>query len=316
MPQEAEAVRWAADAVLGGKALRGAARELNARGVRTVSGALFTGSSLRKVLQRPTTAGLRSLRGEIVGRASWEPLLPEDRWRAICALLSDPARRTTLSYERRWLLSGIARCGVCETPLIANTTAGGGPGARHAAYRCRAAASGGTAHVTRDARALDEYVVKLVTRRLELPDASQLVSISTPDLTGLHAENDALHVRLEEAARLYADGVITAAQLTTTSGRLRERLAEVQGQLAAAVRLDALSGLINMDIKRVWETLALERRRAVVETLLEIIVLPRRALGRLPGGGYFDPDAVEVRWNGAGGGELQVDADDDIPTLG
>jgi hypothetical protein len=156
--------------------------------------------------------------------------------------------------------------------------------------------TGGGAHVTRDAEALDAYIVALAVGRLSRPDAADLTAADSPDLGPLHVEANGLQVRLEEAARLYADGVITAGQLTTTTARLLEHLADVHGQLASAAQVDALAGLGGSHAGEVWESLPLTRQRAVVDTLMRIVVLPRKTRGRLPGGGYFDPESVQVEW--------------------
>ena len=114
--EEAEVVRQAAIGVLAGESLRSVARTLNEAGKTTTRGRPWNGSALRKVLLRPTTAGLRASAGEVVGSGRWEPLPPEDRWRAVCAILTNPARRTTERYARTYLRSGRYLCGACGGP--------------------------------------------------------------------------------------------------------------------------------------------------------------------------------------------------------
>ncbi len=47
------------------------------------------------------------------------------------------------------------------------------------------------------------------------------------------------------------------------------------------------------DVRRAWEDLALERKRAAVDALLTVTLLPS---GRRGNG--FDPEHVEIRWKG------------------
>jgi hypothetical protein len=112
VPGEAEVVQDAARRVLAGESLRSIARMLNEAGKTTTTGKPWTGSALRKVLVRPATAALRGSAGEVIGRGLWQPLLPEDQWRGVVAVLTDPARRTTDRYTRTYLGSGLYRCGV------------------------------------------------------------------------------------------------------------------------------------------------------------------------------------------------------------
>jgi hypothetical protein len=42
----------------------------------------------------------------------WEPIIAPDKWLGL-AVLNDPARRTRGCRGRKYLLPGVARCGVC-----------------------------------------------------------------------------------------------------------------------------------------------------------------------------------------------------------
>lgn len=294
VPAEAEVVRDAARRVLSGESLRSISRILNESGARTVRGGLWTGSALRKVLVRPTTAALRVKNGEVVGRDGWEPLLDEDTWRGVLAVLGDPERRTTDRYARRYLGSGLYRCGVCGGPLTGNTTAGG---RRRAAYRCRAADRDGRGHVVRDVEQLDDFVSRVIVARLQQPDAAEALTPAAPDTAPLYEEAAALRGRLEEAARGWAAGALTQGQLRAATAELRARLELVEQRIGEAARGSALDGLAGVpDVAEVWDSLPLDRRRAVVDALATVVVLPRERQGRLPGGGYFDPEAVRVEW--------------------
>ena len=53
------------------------------------------------------------------------------------------------------------------------------------------------------------------------------------------------------------------------------------------------------DAAEVWAGLPLGTRRAIVRLLAEVTLLAGSKGGRLPGGGYFDPDSVRIEWRGA-----------------
>lgn len=294
---EAEVVRDAARRVLAGESLRSIARALNEADKTTTTGKPWTGSALRKVLVRPATAGLRGSAGEVVGPGQWAPLLDEDQWRGVVALLTDPARRTTDRYTRTYLGSGLYRCGVCRGPLTGNTTAGGSQGKRRAAYRCRAADRDGVSHVVRDVERLDSYVVDVVVARLSKPDALAASAPPPEDTTPLHTEAAALRARMDEAARGWAAGALSQAQLLAATNELRTRLEEVERHIGQARQGTALDGLTGTaDVRAAWDAMSLDRRRAVVDLLAGVTVVPRAHAGRLPGGAYFDPASVVIEW--------------------
>lgn len=297
VPDEAQVVQEAARRVLAGESLRSCARALNEARKSTTTGGAWTGSALRKVLLRPATAGLRGSAGEVLSTGLWAPLLDEDTWRGVVALLSDPSRRTTDRYVRTYLGSGLYACGVCGGPLTGNTTAGGGPGERRAAYRCRVADRDGVSHVVRDVQRLDGFVVDVIVARLSKADALSACAPTHEDTTPLQTEAAALRARLEEAARGWAAGVLTQAQLLAATNEMRGRLEEVEVRIGRAKKGNALDGLTDTkDVSAAWQALSLDRRRAVLELLAQVTVLPRKRAGRLPGGATFDPAAVNISW--------------------
>jgi site-specific DNA recombinase len=123
---EAVAVRAAVESVLAGASLRSVARELNATGLTTsMKGRSWDAHSVRALLLRSRNAGLRDHQGQAIGPANWPAIVPEEQWRAVVAILTDPARRTSPSDARvKWLGSGIYRCAGCERPSLRVSTAG------------------------------------------------------------------------------------------------------------------------------------------------------------------------------------------------
>jgi hypothetical protein len=62
-------------------------------------------TSIRTILLNPRIAGLSAYHEEIVGTGNWEPLVGEETWRAVHALLEDPGRKPPRGV--RTLLSGL-----------------------------------------------------------------------------------------------------------------------------------------------------------------------------------------------------------------
>jgi DNA invertase Pin-like site-specific DNA recombinase len=288
---EAEAVQWMAAEVLAGTSLRAIARKLNGEGTFTSQGRPWTPRAVSLVLQRPRNAGLSQLQGEPIAPAQWPAILDEDTWRGVVAVLGDPARNTTTSRARKWLLSGLALCGVCGQPVRSTVSAWGQR--RAPAYICP------DGHVRRHAVELDDCVEAVVIERLSRPDAAELLA---PDQTGdtaaLHAQDAGLRARLDELGRLYGDGVIDALQLASGTARIREQREQVTTSLAAASRGSVLAGVADApDPEAVWRGLDLSRRRAIVDVLVEVTILrAKRGGARRKGETSFDPATVAIEW--------------------
>lgn len=100
---EAEETRRAAEAVVAGGSLNAVIAGLRERNVATVTGAEWCTATLRDILKRPRSAGIAVYQGKEIGRARWPAILDESTWRAVVAVLKDPARRTSPGNQPRWL---------------------------------------------------------------------------------------------------------------------------------------------------------------------------------------------------------------------
>jgi DNA invertase Pin-like site-specific DNA recombinase len=201
--REPEAV--AVESVLAGASLRSVARELNAIGLTTsMKGRAWDAHSVRALLLRSRNAGLRDHQGQVLGPANWPAIVPEEQWRAVVAVLTDPSRRTSPSDARvKWLGSGIYRCAGCERPSLRVSTAGRGI----PCYRCPGE-RGTTGHVVRKAGPLDAYIEAIIVERLSRPDAIGLLRPAAPevDLSALRATANAARARLTEIAEMAIPG--------------------------------------------------------------------------------------------------------------
>lgn len=286
-PAEAAAVREATALVLTGETIKGIARALNAAGHRTSTGKPWRDINVRDMVLRPRNAGLRVHHGEIVGEGKWEPILPADEFHQVVAMLSNPARNTNPGRDGRvHLCSVLARCGVCNGPVIV-AKGKSYKGVAKSIYRCR------VGHVIRDQASVDDLVTRLIVGRLAQPDAADL--LTEPDRVS-EAQAAAeliqeLQDRLTDAAEAYGAGTITLAQMTTITAALRPRIDEAQTVAASPNRAKVLGDLVTAsDPAIAWENMTPQRRRAVVDLLLDVRILPT---GKGP---RFDPESVELAW--------------------
>lgn len=296
---EAAVVREACAGVLAGRSLKGMAREFAGRGVVTTTGKPFAETTLRAVLMRARNAALIEHKGEIVGAAQWSALVPEDTWRAVRGVLTDPARVTPSGEHRAHLLSGIAVCGVCGGPLRMGASRNG------RAYRCAKSAG----HVVRNAERLDQYVRDVVVTVLRRPEGlAQLVSepeSSGVDVEALREEIGVVEGRLGQLAEDYAEGLLNGAQVRAATERLEGKREKLQAEMDRATRGTGMEDVLNAaDPGQMFLDAPLDRQRAIARALVVPVVYPAgrgRPAGWKPGEPYFDPSRVEFRTPGGDG---------------
>lgn len=286
---EAAAVRAAVESVLAGASLRSVARDLTATGLTTtLKSRAWDAHAVRALLIKPRNAGLRQHQGQVIGPANWPAIVPEEHWRAVVAIVTDPARNTRPSDARvKWLGSGIYRCAGCERPTLRVSTAGRGI----PCYRCPGE-RGTSGHVVRVAGPLDAYIEAVIVERLCRSDAVELLRPSAPDvdLPGLRAAANAARVRLAEIAEMLGEGELTRAEAQIARARASARLERAEAQIAGATAASPLAGLVDaQDPAALWAGLDIGRRRAVLDTLMTVTVLPV-----IRPGSRFDPDTVRI----------------------
>jgi DNA invertase Pin-like site-specific DNA recombinase len=278
--------------LLAGIPLAAIVRDLNARGVRTVTGCQWSSGSVRDVLKRARNAGLSVHRGEILGEAQWPAVMPEQTWRAVSALLADPARRTSTGNRASYLLSGIAVCGLCEGSItskgVKQSSVAHGATMRWL-YGCR-----GCARVARRRDWCDQYVTARIIARLNRPDAHELLQDHTRlNFEALAAEARSWRIQMEEAAADRAEDLITREQLHVITAKARSRLAAIDDAQRSTSRAPVLVDLIQAKDKMdYWQnSMVLDRQRAVVKVLADVTLLPGGGGSRL-----FDPTKVKVEF--------------------
>lgn len=268
---EAAIVQEAAARILAGEGAGVIARDFTGRGVVTVTGVPFGHGTLRKMLARPRYAGLMP-DGE--SPAAWPAILDRGTWESLRAVLA--SRAAGFGYAtnaRKYLLSGIALCGACGTPLRFKASKGRGDGAYQTGYAC---AEPGCRKVWRDLELLDAYVQRRTHNRLTHPANPEPAA---PEAPGLASEFAALTAQLAETDDALADHTRgpVAALLTRRAG-IERRLAELR-ELAAG---DAAARLRASHAGITWEeflALPLASRRALVSACWRVTVLPASKRG-------------------------------------
>ncbi|MBT2485738.1 MULTISPECIES: recombinase family protein [unclassified Microbacterium] len=293
---EADAVREGFRDLLLGTSLAAIARRWNQQGFVTGQArqarsghagepSPWRADAVRAVLMNPRYAGRVRYKGETLSApARWPALVDAATFEAVQAVLQNPARRSA-GRAPTHLLTGIALCGVCG----ATAHAGGNARQGVRAYRCSASSG----HFARRAEPVEEYVTAVILARLAREDARELLQRSPGvDTEGMRLEAVGVRARLDALAVDFADGTLTASQLRAATERLRTRLNELETRLADAGRVDVLGDVVGApDVAAAWASLTLDRRRAIIATLMTVTLHP-------PGRGTrtFRPETVGIDW--------------------
>lgn len=304
----AATIRAAVKRVLDGESLRAVCKDLDAQQVPTPGrGAGWNTTTLKQLLLRPSLAGLTVHRGEVVGRspANSPRVIDEDTHERLKAVLTDPLRRTSPAGRApKYLLGGIARCGRCDDTLdkAGEPVECGGVMVRAVGRKTRQANGNEKRQppsyvcsecyrVRRKQEDVDKVVQALVIGRLQMPDAALLFSQGDPAaLQEARDTIEALDSRLANAADMYTSGSIDAAQLTRITERLRAERARAAAALDAALPPAVPAELISPNARQVWVRLSMDVKRAVLDTLVTVTILPSGS------GKAFDPNTVRITW--------------------
>jgi hypothetical protein len=288
--QEAAVIRECATRLLAGESLRSLCLDLDERDVPSVTGAPWKTQTLRRLLMSGRISGQREHHGELVAASEWPGIISAAETTRIRALLNDPARRTNRSV-RRYLLVRLLRCGECGELLVSRPKAGG---ARR--YVCASGPNfSGCGHVYAMAETLEDFVVKAVLYRLDSAELATTLSGAPVGEDGeqWQRELESSRGQLEELAAMYGAREIGLSEWRAARSPIEQRVTDARKRLSRLTSTSVLNGYVgNSDLQARWVTLPLSRQHAIVEAVLDHVVVSRgrRGLNR------FDPSRFQPVW--------------------
>ncbi|MDP9434174.1 MAG: zinc ribbon domain-containing protein [Actinomycetota bacterium] len=239
-------------------------------------------TSLRRALLNPRYAGRVTYNGADVAEGHWPVILDADTQERLAAVLRDVRRRVQQGTEPRYLLSGLARCGRCDEVMFASPFKS--KGRTWHVYRCRGC------YLARRSDLVDEVVETDVLARLSMPDAARLLAPDV-DLDALRQEVVELRDRRDGLAALLAEGLLSQTAVREQAQGLTRKIDALSGQVAAATRENSALALATAESAvDAWEALDMRTRKAVVDLLVSVRVLPA---GK---GVRFNPSSIEITW--------------------
>jgi DNA invertase Pin-like site-specific DNA recombinase len=302
-PAEADLIRAAAADVLAGLPIRRVVDRWNDAGVTTSTGRPWTNGLVLQLLRSPRLAGWRVHRPKgsawtaippvAVGkdgqpvRGEWEPILDDATHRALAARLAgNTERRSRIPKRnaRRYLLTGLLRCAVCNGPMYANKV-----GEAHF-YRCDSGTHGNNAVSGRGIDALvSERVLGMVTTVADVPDGKR--TPAQEKLADVEQRIADVNEMIEDVMAAFRARRLKASTAFKSAGDLesaRDALLAERDTAQAEVLQDA-PVLVDKDT---WDSYDTDQRRAVCERMLAAVYV-RPAERR---SNTFDAGRVDLVW--------------------
>lgn len=314
VPEQADAIRFAAEKILAGWSLSNVASELRKRGLHGSKRRWTYDSEGRPVSSRPTeisqqtvrsmltnhaVAGLRVHKGQ-VRKGVWEPILDPVTWEAVRSKLGSSrvvTRADGSSYNltavrrpgataRKYLLTGgLAVCGVCGAPLVASKRKRGGP-----TYLCNPV-TGGRGCVGILADRLEQFVVDTMLEKLNTPDF--LEGLKGDDESAarrdeLVAALAAIDTDRQQMADLRGTGEISFEEYRQFLSGLSVREQRLRAELASVPV--PVSIIDPARIAEAWSGLELGEKREALRMVIKRVTVHRAR----PGVQAFDPGRVTI----------------------
>jgi len=288
---EAVIIRKLAERFLAGESLRSLATWLDEIEVQTVAGKPWRTTTLKAVLASPRIAGLRQHRGEVVAPAAWPAIITEDQHRRIHALMQRKAASGRRA-ARRYLLSGLLRCGKCGGKLFS--------AARQDTrrYVCLSGPDhGGCGRLTVVADPVERLIAAGVLFRLDTAELADALAGRTATNEAMSGIADALvkdREQLAELAEAYGNRLVTLTEWLSAKKPIEQRIERAAKRMSRASNTDALHGLIGQGqaLRASWHGLNLDRQTTIIAAVLDHAVIAPGVLGSRS----LDPQRVRPFW--------------------
>lgn len=292
---EAATIRQLATRYLAGESLVSLTGWLQEQGILSVAGKPWRTGVVRTMLTNPRYAGLRAHHGEVVAQAVWPAILtPEQHQQLVAAF----ARKKISGHRpaRRYLLSGMLRCGKCGNKLFSSVRQDRKSETRR--YVCSSAPDhGGCGKLTVVAAPVEEWITEAVLYRLDSPAmADALAGRAAADErhAAVLAELEADREQMTELAQLWSAKAISSAEWKAAREPIEARIRTAERQLTEFTGTSALDGLLGnaAGLRQAWDGLNLSRQAAIVGAVLDFAsVLPGT-----PGARTLDPARLVPSW--------------------
>lgn len=294
---EADLIREAAKRVLADEPVRSICLDWTRRGVTSATGRTWSVFGLRRVLMSARISGRREYRrtngqrvlaGTITATASWPGIITTEESDRLRTILGDPNRRVNWNARSYLLTGGIARCGLCNRPMVARPRSDG-----RRSYVC---ASGpgfsGCGKIRSLADPLEELVTETVLRAVDQGALVQFMSREREQVDAAAADElERVNAKLADLAQDFATDLISRNEWLAARETLMARADQLERRLASQSSSGALREL-RLPLAPAWHEVPLHVRRALLTALIESVTVAPAVKGR----NFFDPARVSIHW--------------------
>ena len=283
--EQAGFILTAAESILAGGSVGAACRELNEAGATTNNAKPWRVTSLLRVLTNPGIAGLRSTggvlmvdhHGDLIHDVHLE-IVPLKVWRQLQEALNSRSKsRTVGDASEKLLLSGLAICGSCESPIHKSS---GGKSAT--VYRCNSKSTNSCDKpVSISASKLDAYILAQLAPLGNFP-IYEIVNTESPENT---LKRESINLQIDDTMKALTDAtpdLITelAARLLT----LKESLLAIPVETVQTTK----------DTGETFESMLIKAPEIVVNQAFEEVVVHRPVVRNSQA---INSDRVQLVWN-------------------
>jgi site-specific DNA recombinase len=292
VPEEAAVIREVYDRVLNrGETVWAVMHWLRDSGIPTLGGGTWTRSGLNGILDNPTYAALRRWHGEIIetSGATWPAIVEPETfyawktWREANGGSLD--NHNKVDPVRKYLLTGIARCGVCTGPLNGSATGAVRKDGKRSVKLVCLSASGGCGKVLRSMGNVDDFVLEAFFREVERDNPKAVL------VSGDHeAEIGDLERQVEQYRTAHEDKAISLGDFIRFAKPLNERLQALRKAQVKAAKEEARPK--GEGIREAFAVASLAMQREMLRDRIDAVVILPVGRGRTT----FDPDMVKIVW--------------------
>lgn len=322
---EAALIREAAEQLVVGVSLRSIAREWTDRGVATITGKPWHPNVVRNILANPRLAGWRVHQGKVALDKSGQPvrlrypatttvvvgdqvteephpkageptppILDQDTYDRVMEVLRAPSRRgrkAARQGSRKYLLTGLLRCGICNGLMYGNAYD------RHQVekrfrYVCNGKAGTFGAHTISIAGlAVESYVEGLFLARL----GSEEFDTAPASFDGSE-RLEQVKSSIAELMEAFRAGRLSAGIVFPQVEQLEAERDALEAERKAFIRATAGPRLEAITPES-WEAMSVERKQAHLAQELDAILIKPPAAGSR-GGPRLDPERIVPVWRG------------------
>lgn len=234
----ADWMREAMRRVLAGETLYGILRDWQAKGRTTPGGARWEARTLKRALLSPAMVGRRAYNGGD-HRAPWPAIVDQDDWDRAHTILTDPGRGPYVGSTRKYPLSGLVWCALCEHVMTATGRRADTGATSLECSRVRNRGGCGKVRISMDP--LERYITEQVFYRADTPELHAAIAASRGVDDGQDKELRAAVAQAEQALIQLDndrdDGLIPdRATYVRRRNRISDRLQVARKALATITR--------------------------------------------------------------------------------